>query len=137
MVRPLKYRAWLKQKRKMSYDIGGIDFHCWDIYVDTCLVRDRETEKDEKYWFAPHRFYLMARTGWQDSKWVDIYEWDILEVDWNDSRYPKHLIWPVTRDEEDGCFRLGEWWSPKDDAKHHMTVVGNIYQHKKLLAELK
>ena len=77
---------------------------------------------------------LMQYTGLHDKYGKEIYEGDILKIDWDDGRYPEHIIEKaVYWDDDDACWQLGEGGSPKKDAKNHMEVIGNIYENPELL----
>jgi hypothetical protein len=72
-------------------------------------------------------------TGLKDNQGNDIYEGDILAVDWLDQRYPPKTLNPVCWDEDNACWQLGEGGSPKNDAASYMEIIGNIYESPNLL----
>jgi uncharacterized phage protein (TIGR01671 family) len=76
---------------------------------------------------------LMQYTGLRDKNGREIYEGDILRVDWNDARYLVHNIGPVIWDDDNACWQLGEGGSPKSDSRQCMEVIGNIYENPELL----
>jgi hypothetical protein len=75
----------------------------------------------------------MQFTGLFDNQGKEIYEGDLLAVDWADQRYPPHTIGPVEWDEDNACWYLGEGGSPKQDTQSHMEVIGDIYSTPELL----
>jgi uncharacterized phage protein (TIGR01671 family) len=76
---------------------------------------------------------LMQYTGLRDKNGREIYEGDILRVNWNDARYLVHNIGPVIWDDDNACWQFGEGSSPKSDARQCMEVIGNVYENPELL----
>ncbi len=87
----------------------------------------------EQFWKVADRETVGQWTGLFDTHGFEIYEGDILQVDWHDTRYPPHIIEPVSWSAEDAGFPLGEGGSPQRDA-HYMEVIGNIYDNPDLIA---
>ncbi len=87
----------------------------------------------EQFWLITRKETRGQFTGLRDRSGKEIYEGDILRVDWRDSRYPIHLIGPVTWDTEEAGWMLGEGGSPKHDAEYFMEVVGNVFENAELL----
>lgn len=111
-MRQYKFRAW--DGTRMLYD-----------YRDACLWNGILVAEGDTI--------LLEYTGLQDTHGTHIFEGDILQVDWQDSRYPVHLIGPVTWNTEEARWSLGEGGSAKHDAEYFMLVIGNIYEHPDLL----
>jgi hypothetical protein len=112
-MREIKFRAWDKDKNKMTE---------WDIL------------KDRYGYFNSNSFIVMQYTGLKDKNGKEIYEGDILYIDWKDSRYSPHINkYPVAWNTKNACWDLHEGGSPQNDAKKYMEVVGNIYQNPELL----
>ena len=76
---------------------------------------------------------LMQYTGLKDKNGVEIYEGDILRVDWGRKEYPPHNIGPVSWNHEEACWCLGEGGSPAHDAKYNMEVIGSVHESPELL----
>jgi uncharacterized phage protein (TIGR01671 family) len=128
-IRPIKFRGW-NGERMFNYE----DWFTLDEQLTLCF----EDSEDHSYVDNsdvdfPNRVKLMQYTGLKDKNGKEIYEGDILEVDWQDDRYPIHNIGPVKWDEENSRWDLGEGGSPKKDAELHFEVVGNIYEKPELL----
>ena len=134
--REIKFRAWDKDKEEMltpdmsewciNFENGGIDV----------LESNMNFSTQEDCYISIENYELMEFTGLKDKNGKEIYEGDILECDWNDTRYPIHNIGPVKWDNRNACWRLGEGGTAKDDAENHFKVIGNIYENPELLTKL-
>jgi hypothetical protein len=123
-MKEIKFRNWDKETKEMMYPSDD-----WGVGSDgSPLFFGEGGESGMDSWTV-----LMQYTGLKDKNGVEIYEGDILRVDWRDSRYPVHNIGPVEWDEDGACWQLGEGGSPKIDAKYNMEVIGNIYENPELL----
>lgn len=79
---------------------------------------------------AKERFILMQYTGLKDKNGKEIYEGDILKVDWKDNRY-KSVIGMVEWDNENAAYRFAAG-SPSEVSWSH-EIIGNIYENPELL----
>lgn len=116
MRREIKFRCWtdnLKDGGEMYYgylnEYGSILF------------------SPAGYGLCNPSIEVMQFTGLLDKNGKEIYEGDLLEVDWKDARYPVHTIGPVEWNVRHAQFVLGEGGTPQDDARDYMQVIGNIY----------
>ena len=123
MSREIKYRAWLKEEKKM---VNVETMHFTEKWIGYQIFY--EEEKKKKFEFSDsENFKLMQYTGLKDSLGNEIYEGDIL---WNEY------------DEEHGevIFDEGEWKLLESNISQNLfslldvvEVKGNIYENEELL----
>lgn len=135
-MREIKFRAWDYQENKMM--IGNNQYGSNEpdaVYSErSCGAFTRLWESIARFEDSKNRFLLMQYTGLKDKNGKEIYEGDIVIVDWNDSRYKPHnrevkwdnknLCWVI----EGGCLTIDYI---------HFEIIGNIYENPELLEELK
>lgn len=141
MQHEIKLRAYDTFHEVMVYSseedaIFKLAYGKWSIK----FVREKNTtlhgiEADVPVWLESDELEMMECIGLRDKNKKDIYEGDILEVNWEDSRYPVHIT-VVKWVEESVCWTLGVGGDPKNDASNYMKVIGNIYEHSNLLANV-
>ena len=126
-MKNLKFRAWSKTEKIMS-DVKKIDFNNGE--VDARCFEETEIEEVE----------LMCSTGLFDKKGVEIFEGDILEIEYEGEVLGNAKL---TWDNEQAVFMI-EAISIDDIAPFHeivsdgyysYTVVGNIYENANLLGK--
>ncbi len=120
-MREIKFRAWDNKKECFT------DYQIMDNFI-------LFFEKHNGCWLSnkENRFELMQYTGLNDKNGKEIYEGDIIEVDGYGNkeiytvsyRYGRYVL--ETKD-------LVEGFLDVDD--DFLEVVGNIYEHPKLLEE--
>ena len=123
MNRKIKYRAWLKEEKKM---VNVFLMSLTEKWIGYQIFY--EEEKKKKFEFSDsENFKLMQYTGLKDSLGNEIYEGDIL---WNEY------------DEEHGevIFDEGEWKLLESNISQNLfslldvvEVKGNIYENEELL----
>src|SRR2546428_4267571 len=120
-----KYRAWLKQEKKL-YFVIAINWNFNDVYV-------KQDDMDVRYEFGKE-IELMQWTGLQDAKGQDIYDGDIIQN-------------VATKQIEKVSFYKGAFWTYKTtleeswnmfvgDIAFQSEVIGNIYKNPELLTNL-
>ncbi|RGL39125.1 hypothetical protein DXC69_03805 [Paenibacillus polymyxa] len=124
MSRPIKFRAWNKQKNIMCYDNEDDSADCWDgvFASDVSLIN--------AYLGMSNEYEYMQYTGLKDRNGKEIYEGDILA--WQDH---KHL-WSTADDSFTAKatvkFDLVELKYTVGhlslSAKREFEVIGNIYE---------
>ena len=123
--RQLKFRAWDTLAKKFTYPDKGYQGH----YVLTL---------NGEFWNLQNgsggdEYIVQQFTGLKDSKWVDIYEGDIVRGKFFDTEY-RHLktvnskvVWI----ERYACFNIGiEEWRYSGE---RVTIIGNIFENSELL----
>lgn len=127
MSREIKYRAWLKEEKKMV-NVETIDFSEKSIQylekneiIDAYLLRTTFLEDIE----------LMQYTGIKDKNGVEIYEGDIIIC-----KYGPEIMMEVKWVDE-GFRTLGKYNGDNyvGYVKNSAEVIGNIYENKNLLEE--
>lgn len=118
-MRVVKFRAWHKEKQKM-YPVWGIlnDLVSLQIGTDAmAVVGFSEVE-------------LMQFTGLVDKQGKDIYEGDIVRVEWTTDSNTYEIAWnpgagfyQASKIQDDG--KRGFWYLPEHFKE--MEVIGDIY----------
>jgi len=135
MSREIKYRAWLKEEKKMV-NVETIDFSEKSIQhlekneiIDAYLLRTTFLEDID----------LMQYTGLKDKNGKEIYEGDILKYKFPYDRRLKHVSL-VKFIETETSFGLKDIYGNEIPlyriaANNYFEVIGNIYENPELLEE--
>ena len=133
MSREIKYRAWLKEEKKMV-NVETIDFSEKSIQhlekneiIDAYLLRTTFLEDIE----------LMQYTGLKDKNGKETYEGDILKYKFPYDRRLKHVSL-VKFIETEASFGLKDIYGNeiplyRITANNYFEVIGNIYENPELL----
>ena len=113
MNREIKFNAWNKETKTMHYDILHPDNWSFGFL-------NREV------------FTWLQFTGLKDNKGKEVFEGDIVKVDWNDTRYSP-TIEEVEWDSDECCFTFGAG-TPSEVHWSH-KVIGSIYENPEILAK--
>mgnify|MGYP001014579970 CR=1 FL=1 len=117
-----RFRAWMKQFKKMDNDIGEMHFEDGEFkYIGD----------DVRYKRLPEDIILMQSTGLFDKNGKEIFEGDIVSIDTDEFgllvvKYETGIYW-LTEDEQ--CVEhLSDYYK-------YVSVIGNIYENPELLEE--
>ena len=133
MSREIKFRAWLKEEKKMVI-VETIDFSEKSIQylekneiMDAYLLRTNFLEDVE----------LMQYTGLKDKNGTEIYEGDIVKYKFPYDRRLKHIspVFYMESQASYGVLDICKNGIPlyTISANNYFEVIGNIYENKNLL----
>ena len=122
-MREIKFRVWSEDDKEMlytrdinwDYDWATRDFHWFS-------------------WDSLDSAELMQYTWLKDKNGVEIYEWDILEIDkWYDGKYKREVEYYEWRFAP--LVQVEYWYNAIDNYyPNSFEVVWNIYQNPELLS---
>ena len=128
MSREIKYRAWLKEEKKMV-NVETMDF------TDKSMQHLEKNEIIDAYLLRRMVFEdveIMQYTGLKDKNGKEIYEGDILKYNFPYDGRLKHIS-PVTYLETQASFGLKDIYGNeiplyRITSNNYFEVVGNIYE---------
>lgn len=122
--------------------VQNIRLRGWDSYNKKMWYFKTSEIFDNGIWFSPEddgapddhiddkNMILMLSTGKFDRSGKEIYDGDIVEIDWNDRRYTSARR-PVSWNEHYAAWDFGG--GVASEVQHSHTVVGNIYQNPNIM----
>ena len=131
-MREIKFRVWDKTfKMMLSPELVDIDFNEGKIEVTTDTLRYEEVYTDEI-----KDFVLMQYTNLKDKNGKEIYEGDILKVKFDTETINLYVRYDMG---EYLLVKYGEWEDSLYACMwfHEVEVVGNIYENKDLIKNIK
>ena len=133
-MRQPRYRAFVKETGTM-HDVTQLE---WNgdglkyVYVFPGVNRKYSSRETRKiYRFHVNEVELMEGTGLEDKNGVGMFEGDIIQVNWNDKRYPLSTF-TVKWLAKDACWYF-DGGEPEIDAKYHFEVIGNVHADPELV----
>lgn len=145
-MRPIKFRAWLFNEKKMLEvdelnHIASWSFE-WMLWVNgvnrTIWIQ----------WGKHNDCVVMQSTWLRDKNGRDIYEWDIVKRDdKSDGRYWRFAVVELNPDIQFNCSLIKEvdwiknssdytfryWQFAYKDTENYLTIIGNIYENPELI----
>lgn len=125
MQREIKFRAWDKKHKEMILDIAIFPEYNWLVMSDNDALAEREQAKKGQ-------IILMQYTGLNDKNGKEIYEGDIVSVDYKEEK--------AVVEYEHGGFIVRSWIYPggvgylqQFSEPNSLEVIGNIYSNPDLL----
>jgi hypothetical protein len=112
-MRDIKFRAWVRQQNKML--------------PPATIPEICKSYSMPLYWAE-----MMQFTGLRDKNGKEIFDGDIVKIDWKDSRY-NPVISVVKWDEQEAAFDFGGGTASEVSWSHE--VIGNIYESPELLTK--
>lgn len=121
-MRELKFRVWVKEHKRFVYSDDRVD----DIFVRLNNFFDNVDWLRGKL-NHPNKLYLQQYTGLKDKNGTEIWEGDIIEMEYPINCSHKEVV----------KFEYGYFWPFNIDGFQYesVKVLGNIYENQELLNE--
>jgi len=137
-MRPIEFRAWHKQERKM-YEVIALHLGVQHGMARGDCVNYVGLYGKSKLYIEGEEVELLEYTGLKDCKGEKIYEGDIVKVDSGLDELKVSVI-----EYKQGCFITKgihsrkysslSTWVAFSDTMEYIEIIGNIYENKELLS---
>lgn len=132
-MRPIRFRAWDKEKKQMIESVAAIHFDYKYIGVYEYGQFGEEMHSDGNY-----DIELMQYTGLRDKNGKEIYEGDIVKFQMTRKKLVDHQVMTAFEDETaiyQGAVRWGKFgWRPFIDGRvEECEVIGNVWENPELV----
>ena len=140
-MRNLKFRAWLKTKKRMvrTDELLVIDYDLTQIMTQQVFFESGlAVERDIKY-YDFEDIELMSSTGLFDKKGVEIFEGDIIRYGTNVAEIKRHptLGFYTVVDGRERFFgdemSIDDFEEVAEEVSKTFEIIGNIYENPELL----
>ncbi len=134
----IKFRAWHKEQNKM-FEVLVLDMNSGEVFLDgfTVETQYKGQIQQESMWVPVDEVELMMYTGQQDKYGKDIYEGDIVQLDYitTSGKHRIGLSFEVKWCTQEGCWVGWDGFveNTLQQTRKMFVVKGNIHDNPELL----